>query len=116
MYGRLKIANYINKKAAVLMRGDKRFAAENKILRREIEDLQKAIFKKKRKRKRGKVLNFHKKNEIKNQILIFSSAKVIRARERAAALEKTEIQQKRTAANRKMQQTIVLEGRPQPIT
>jgi hypothetical protein len=38
-YDRLKIANYINKKAAILIRGNEKFAIKNKIFRREIEDL-----------------------------------------------------------------------------
>jgi hypothetical protein len=39
-YGRLKNADHINKEAAVLMRGDERLAAENKILRRKVEGLR----------------------------------------------------------------------------
>jgi hypothetical protein len=108
-YDRLKNANHINKETAVLIRGDEKFTAENKILRKKIKDLRKAIFKKKRKRKREKILNFYKEDEMENQILFFSSAKVARARERAAALEETEAQQKRTAADRKMQQAIARE-------
>jgi hypothetical protein len=102
----LKNADHINKEAAILIRGGERLTAENKILRREVEGLREAIFEKKRKRKRGKVLNFHKKGEMEGQILFFSPAKVARARKRAAALEETVIQQKRTAADRKMQQAI----------
>jgi hypothetical protein len=89
-YGRLKNADYINKKAAILIRGGERFAAENKILRREIEGLREAIFEEKRKRKRGKALNFHEKDEMEDQALFFNPAKVARARERAAALEEAE--------------------------
>jgi hypothetical protein len=70
------------------MRGDEKFTGENKILRKEVEDLREAIFEKKRKRKRGKVLNFYEENEMENQTLFFSPAKIARARERAAALEK----------------------------
>jgi hypothetical protein len=66
MYGRLKNADYINKKAAILMRGDEKFITENKILRKEVEDLREAIFEEKRKRKRGKVLNFYKENEMED--------------------------------------------------
>jgi hypothetical protein len=91
-YDRLKNADYINKEAAILMRGDEKFAIENKILRRKIENLRKTIFEEKRKRKRGEILNFHKEGEIEDQVLFFSSAKIARARERAAALKKTEIQ------------------------
>jgi hypothetical protein len=90
-YGRLKNADHVNKEAAVLIRGDERLTAENKILRRKIEDLRKAIFEKKRKRKCGEILNFYKEGEMKDQILFFSPAKITRARERAAALEKAEI-------------------------
>jgi hypothetical protein len=102
----LKNTDHINKEAPILIREGERLTAENKILRREVEDLRKTIFEKKRKRKRKKVLNFHKKDEIEDQILFFSPAKIARARKRAAALKKTETQQKRTAADRKMQQTI----------
>jgi hypothetical protein len=108
-YGRLKNADHINKKAAILMRNDEKFIAENKILRKEIEDLRKAIFEEKRKRKRGKVLNFYEEDEMEDQTLFFSPAKLTRARERAAALEKAESQRKRTAADRKMQQAIARE-------
>jgi hypothetical protein len=90
-YDRLKNIDYINKKAAVLIREDEKFTIKNKILRREIKDLRKIIFEKKRKRKRGKVLNFHKKNKMENQILFFNSTKIARARKYAAALEKIEI-------------------------
>jgi hypothetical protein len=62
-YDRLKNADYINKKAAILMRDNEKFAIENKILRKEIEDLRETIFEKKRKRKRGKSLNFYEESE-----------------------------------------------------
>jgi hypothetical protein len=39
IYDRLKNADYINKEAVILMLGDERFAAENKIFRREVENL-----------------------------------------------------------------------------
>jgi hypothetical protein len=105
----LKNADYINKEAAILMRGGEKFITENKILRKEIEDLRKAIFEEKCKKKCRKALNFHKKDEMEDQALFFSPAKVARARERVAALKETEAQQKRTAANRKMQQAIARE-------
>jgi hypothetical protein len=66
--------------------------SENKILRIKNEGLRSAIFEKKRKKKRGKALNFHEKGEQAGQTLFFSLAKVTRARERAAVLEKTEFQ------------------------
>jgi hypothetical protein len=56
----LKNADHINKEAAILIRDSEKFIIENKILRREIEDLRKIIFKKKRKKKRGQILNFYK--------------------------------------------------------
>jgi regulator of replication initiation timing len=89
-YDRLKNIDYINKEAAILIRDNKKFAIENKILRKEVEDLRKAIFKKKRKRKREKALNFYKKDEMEDQTLFFNSAKITRARERAAVLKKIE--------------------------
>jgi hypothetical protein len=91
-YDRLKNADYINKEAAVLIRRGERLTAENKIFRREVEGLREIIFEEKRKRKRRKVLNFHKKGEMEDQILFFNPAKVARARERAAALEEVETQ------------------------
>jgi hypothetical protein len=54
-------------------------------------------------------LNFYKEDEMKNQILFFSFAKIARARERAAALKEIEFQRKRTAADKKMQQAIARE-------
>jgi hypothetical protein len=105
----LKNTDYINKEIAILMRDGEKFAAENKIFRREIEDLREAIFEEKRKRKRGKVLNFHKKNEMEDQILFLNTGKIARARERAAALKEAELQQKRTTANKKLQQAITRE-------
>jgi hypothetical protein len=91
-YNRLKNADYINKEAAILIRGNKKLITENKILRRKIEGLRKAIFEEKRKRKREKALNFYEEDEMENQILFFSPAKIARARERAAALEEVETQ------------------------
>jgi hypothetical protein len=41
--------------------------------------------------------------------LFFNSARIIRAREHAAALKKIQTQQKRTSADKKMQQTIARE-------
>jgi hypothetical protein len=109
MYDRLKNTDYINKEAAILIRNDKKFAAENKIFRKEIENLRKIIFKEKYKRKRKKILYFYEKDEMENQILFFNSAKIARARERTAAVKETESQQKCTAADRKMQQIIARE-------
>jgi hypothetical protein len=105
----LKNADYMNKEAAILIRDSEKFAAKNKILRKEIEDLRKAIFEEKRKKKRRKILNFYKEGEMEDQILFFNPAKIARAREHAAALKKVESQRKRTAADRKMQQAIARE-------
>jgi hypothetical protein len=91
------------------MRGNEKLAAENKILRREVKDLRKTIFEEKRKRKRGKALNFYEEDKMEDQALFFSPAKIARARDRAALLEEAESQQKLTAADRKMQQTIARE-------
>jgi hypothetical protein len=105
----LKNADHINKEAVILIRDNEKLTAENKILRKEVEDLREAIFEKKRKRKRGKALNFYKEDEMEDQALFFSPAKIARARERAAAMKETEFQRKRTAADRKMQQIIARE-------
>jgi hypothetical protein len=48
------------------MRSGEKLAPENKILRREIEDLRETIFEEKRKRKRGKALNFYKEDEMED--------------------------------------------------
>jgi hypothetical protein len=87
-YGYLHAENYINNEIAILIRAEEKFTTENKILRKENEGLRNAIFEEKRKRKRDKSLNFYKESEQKDQILFFSPAKVIRARERVAALKK----------------------------
>jgi hypothetical protein len=87
-YGRLHAESHINNKAAILVRAGEKLASENKILRKENEGLRGAIFEKKRKRKRGKALNFYK-SEQASQALFFNPTKITRARERAAALEKT---------------------------
>jgi regulator of replication initiation timing len=49
-YGRLHAENYINNKAAILIRADEKLTAENKILRIENEDLRGTIFEKKYKK------------------------------------------------------------------
>jgi hypothetical protein len=54
-------------------------------------------------------LNFYKEGEQAGETLFFSLAKVTRARERAAALEETERQRQRTAADKKLQQAIARE-------
>jgi hypothetical protein len=108
-YRRLHAEDYINNEAAILIRAGEKFTAENKILRKENEGLRNAIFEEKRKRKRGKSLNFYKESEQEDQALFFSSAKVVRARECAAALEKAELQQKHIATDKKLQQAIARE-------
>jgi hypothetical protein len=108
-YGCLHVENYINNKAAILVRADEKLAAENKILRIENEDLRDTIFEEKRKRKRDKSLNFYKESEQEDQTLFFSFAKIARARERATAVEKAELQQKRIIADKKLQQAIARE-------
>ena len=75
------------------MRAGEKLAVENKILRMENEGLRGAIFEEKRKRKRGKALDFYEEGEQAAQALFFSPAKVARARERATALEEAERQQ-----------------------
>jgi regulator of replication initiation timing len=59
-YGRLHAEGYINNKTAILVRAGEKLISENKILRIENEDLRDAIFEEKRKRKRGKTLDFYK--------------------------------------------------------
>jgi hypothetical protein len=57
----LHAEDYINNKAAILVRAGEKLTAENKILRIENEGLRGAIFEEQRKRKRDKNLNFYKK-------------------------------------------------------
>jgi hypothetical protein len=68
-YGRLHAEGHVNNKAAILVRAGEKLASENKILRIENESLRGAIFKKKRKRKRGKALDFYKEGEQAGQAL-----------------------------------------------
>jgi hypothetical protein len=63
IYERLHAEGYVNNKAAILVRAGEKLAFENKILRIKNEDLRGAIFEEKRKRKRGKALDFYKKGE-----------------------------------------------------
>jgi hypothetical protein len=91
IYGRLHAEGYVDNKTAILVRAGEKLASENKILRQENKNLRDAIFEEKRKRKRGKALNFHKEGEQAGQALFFSFAKVTRARERAAALKEAEL-------------------------
>jgi membrane protein involved in colicin uptake len=95
----------------VLVRAGEKLAAENKILPKENEGLKGAIFEEKRKRKRGKPLIFHDEGEAQGQALFFSPAKVARARERAHEREAAEIQQKHTAADKKLQAAIAREDK-----
>jgi hypothetical protein len=90
-YGRLHAEGHVDNKATILVRAGKKLASENKILRQKNEGLRDAIFEKKRKKKRGKALDFHKESEQTGQTLFFNPAKVTRARERAAALKETEL-------------------------
>ena len=90
-YGRLHAEGHVDNKAAILVRAGEKLASENKILRIENKGLRGAIFEKKRKRKRAKALNFYEEGEQTGETLFFSPAKVTRARERAAALKKTEL-------------------------
>jgi hemerythrin superfamily protein len=66
MYKRLHAENHTNSGAAILIRAGKKLTANNKILRKKIEDLRDTIFKKKRQKKREKSSNFYKKGEQKD--------------------------------------------------
>jgi len=61
--GRLYVEGYIKNKTVILVRAGEKLASENKILRIENEGLRGAIFEEKRKRKRGKILDFYEKGE-----------------------------------------------------
>jgi hypothetical protein len=62
-YGRLHAKGHINNEAAILVRAEEKLTSKNKLLQIENEGLRGAIFKEKRKRKRGKALNFHEEDE-----------------------------------------------------
>ncbi len=62
-YRRLHAEGYVDNEAAVLIRAGKKLIIKNKVLRKENEGLRGAIFKEKRKRKRGKTFNFYKEGE-----------------------------------------------------
>ena len=63
IYGRLHAEGHVNNKIAILVRAGEKLISENKILRMKNEGLRDVIFEEKRKRKRGKVLDFHKEGE-----------------------------------------------------
>jgi hypothetical protein len=90
-YGRLHAEGHVDNKAAILVRAGEKLTSKNKILRIENEGLRDAIFEEKRKKKRGKALDFYEKGEQTGQALFFSPAKITRARERAAALKEAEL-------------------------
>jgi hypothetical protein len=64
-YGRLYAEGHVTNKAAILVRAGEKLASENKILRIENEGLRG-----KRKRKRGKALDFYKEGEQAGQALL----------------------------------------------
>jgi hypothetical protein len=70
-YERLHAESHINNKAAILVRAGKKLASENKVLRIKNEGLRGAIFEEKRKRKRGKALDFYEEGEQAGQALFF---------------------------------------------
>ena len=59
----MRTEGHVDNKAAVLVRAGETLAIDNKLLRKENEGLRKAVFKEKRKRKRGKAMNFYDKDE-----------------------------------------------------
>ncbi len=61
--GRLYAEDHIKNKIVILVRAGEKLVSKNKILRIENEGLRDAIFEKKRKRKRGKTLDFYEKGE-----------------------------------------------------
>ncbi len=83
-YKRLHAEDYIDNEAAVLVRAGKKFAAENKILRKRNKGLRGTIFQEKGKKKRGKALNFYKKVSRKGRPY-FSALRKLRARTRSYA-------------------------------
>ncbi len=70
-YKRLYAKYHIDSQTIILVRGDEKLAAENKLLRKENNGLRGAIFEEKRKRKRKKPLNFYEEGEQEEQTLFF---------------------------------------------
>ena len=91
-YSRLHDQDYIDKDAIILIRADEKLATDNKLLRKKNKGLRGTIFKEKRKRKRGKALNFYNKDEQEGQALFFNPTKITRVRERVAAQKNAELQ------------------------
>jgi hypothetical protein len=79
IHGELRAQGHIDNKTAVLVRAEEKLAAENKILRNKNGGLKDAIFKEKRKRKRGKALIFYNEGETQRQALFISPVKITRA-------------------------------------
>jgi len=74
------------------VRAGEKLATDNKLLHKKNKSLRGAIFKEKRKRKRGKALNFYNKGEQEGQALFFNPTKITRVRERVAAQKNAELQ------------------------
>ena len=92
-YSNLHDQGYIDKDAIILVRANEKLATDNKLLRKKNMGLRGAIFKKKRKRKREKALNFYNKGKQEGQVLFFNPTKITRVRERVAAQKNAELQQ-----------------------
>lgn len=105
-YDRLQQEGHVDKEAAVLLRAGKKLATDNKLLRLENDGLRKAVIGQKKKRKRGKAMNFYDEGEKEGQALFFGPAKVARVRARNAAIEEAEQQRKRDVDDRKLQSAI----------
>jgi len=71
----LHAEGYVDNKATILVRAGEKLVVKNKRFRKENEGLRVVIFKKKRKRKRGKALNFCNEGEQEAQALFFSLGK-----------------------------------------
>jgi hypothetical protein len=76
-YGHLHAEDYVDNKAAILVRVGEKFAAENKLLRKENEGLRGALFEEKLKRKGGKALNFYEEGEKQGQALFLALQRLL---------------------------------------
>jgi hypothetical protein len=110
-YSRLHSQGHVDNKAAILVRAGEKLAINNKLLRKENQSLREAIFEEKKKRKRGKPLEFYEEGEQEGQALFFSPAKVARIRQRTAEQEEAELQHKRDKEDKKIQAAIARENK-----
>jgi hypothetical protein len=97
----------VDSPTAHIIRAAEIFATENEILRHENNRLRNAIKEEKKRRKRGKPLELMDEDDIPGQGLIFSPAKIERARQRIRQREEIEQREKQSKADQRLQQAII---------